>query len=806
MQVTGGWQHTCVLTVDGAVKCWGSNLEGQVGDGGELDQLTAVDVVGLESGVLAISAGLRHTCALIDDGSVRCWGRNDNGQLGDNTLEDRRTPVTVQGLPEAAISVSAGRESSCVIGMSNTAYCWGDNAFGQLGNGDFTDQPLPVAVSGLGASVTALSNHDSLHACAIAAGAVFCWGRNDNGQVGDNSTTNRNAPVLVSGLTSGFDQVDVGAFHSCARFVGSGLKCWGRNLFGQLGDGNTVLTQPTPVTVSGFSTDPQQIALGHDHSCALLDGGGVRCWGLNDSRFQGGTGSSGNSTIPVDVSGLTSGVSSIGVGHNHGCAKLPDGTLQCWGENNFGMLGDGTTTNASSPVQVLAYVPERDVAPLTPAGNGDSRSAVPDGAGRFIVFESAAANLTMQADGNGASDIFRIDTQADPPVTVRVSLDDAEGEIDGASIEPSVSADGQLVVFVAPDAGVGKLSGESKQAAALRQKGSGFGVFLRNMLTGSTRRVGDALPGGTGTTPVIAPGAGAVVFTGLPIPGQGEPSQPNVFRIPLSPVTGGEYEPDTVNLRCVSCKAVTSMGLDTPGNADGDSGAPVVSGDGRLVAWETRAKNLLSGAPSPCTAPQTSSIMMRNMLTGVSRRVSQPIGFSASSCGMQGSRKPSLDWAGLNLAFESDEALVPGVTGLQDEVFALPVGTSTGSPEWVSRGSTGSVGNGGSGRPALSGDGRVVTFVSSASDLDTRSNDNNGVADIHARVLGGGAIRRLSLGVSGAQADAAQNAPRFDYNAKVLAFDSSAGNLVENDLNAAADVFRRALPATVSLISANGFE
>jgi alpha-tubulin suppressor-like RCC1 family protein len=349
-QVAGGREHICALTTGGGVKCWGRNIEGQLGDGTTTQRTSPVDISGLTSGVSAIAAGGFHTCAVTTGGGVKCWGLNSNGQLGDGTTTQRLTPVDVSGLTSGVSAIAAGLDHTCAVTTGGGVKCWGLNSSGQLGDGSTTQRTTPVDVSGLTSGISAIAAGGS-HTCArTTGGGVKCWGFNGNGQLGDGTFTQRTTPVDVSGLTSGVSTVAAGGFHTCALTTGGGVKCWGRNVEGQLGDGTTT-QRTTPVDVSGLTSGVGAITAGREHTCALTTGGGVKCWGLN------GNGQLGDGTVtlrvtPVDVSGLTSGVSAIAAGGGHTCAVTTSGGAKCWGVNFNGQLGDGTITQRLTPVDV----------------------------------------------------------------------------------------------------------------------------------------------------------------------------------------------------------------------------------------------------------------------------------------------------------------------------------------------------------------------------------------------------------------------------------------------------------------------
>ena len=244
-KLSAGSSHTCSLDSVGGVSCWGANFFGQIGDGTTTSRLTPVPVSGLSSGVTAVSAGGRHSCALTTAGGVRCWGENSFGQLGDGTTTNRLTPVFVSGLSSGVAAIATNISHSCALTNAGAVLCWGDNDFGQLGDGTQFDRLTPGPVSGLSSGVTAISVGNS-HSCALTTtGAVRCWGLNSNGQIGDGTTITRLTSVPVSGLSSGVAAISAAGLHSCALTTAGGVRCWGFNGSGRLGDGTTTdrLTQ-----------------------------------------------------------------------------------------------------------------------------------------------------------------------------------------------------------------------------------------------------------------------------------------------------------------------------------------------------------------------------------------------------------------------------------------------------------------------------------------------------------------------------------------------------------------------------------
>jgi alpha-tubulin suppressor-like RCC1 family protein len=347
--MSAGSGYTCAVTDAGGAKCWGSNASYQLGDGSTAEQeLTPIDVLGLTSGVVAISAGIDHTCALTETKGAMCWGRNFWGQLGNGTTSNQRTPVTVSGTATGLAAISVGHEHTCAL-TDLGAKCWGNILGGRLGDGLRRERLTPVGVSdrGIAHSISA----GWLHTCAVThAGGVRCWGWNGGANryriLGDGSRGNRSVPVDVRGLESGVTAVSASFAQTCAVTDGGRAKCWGSNYWGQLGDGTTK-HRDTPVRVAGL-TDVVQIAAGGDHACALTALGGVTCWGMGPV----GDGTTENRLTPVDVSGLTSGVTAISAGYGYTCALTEVGGVKCWGSNYTGQLGDGTYTDRRTPIDV----------------------------------------------------------------------------------------------------------------------------------------------------------------------------------------------------------------------------------------------------------------------------------------------------------------------------------------------------------------------------------------------------------------------------------------------------------------------
>jgi alpha-tubulin suppressor-like RCC1 family protein len=296
-----------------------------------------------------VNAGSFHTCAVLTYGGVECWGDNTYGQLGDGSTTNRSTPVAVRGITNA-VAVNGGMYHTCALLADHTVWCWGRNNNGQLGDGSTTTRTTPVQV-GL-SSVDSISA-GRLHTCAVLSDhSVWCWGDNARGQLGDNTTTDRHSPVRVRGVGGtgnlSATSVTAGMYHTCALLSGGTTACWGRNNYGQLGDGTTT-DRHTPVATSGLS-GAVAVNAGMYHTCALLSNGTLACWGRNN-RGQLGDGTTTQRTSPVPVSGVAT-ATQVGAGMYHTCALLSNNTAACWGWNNNGQLGDGTTTQRTTPVPV----------------------------------------------------------------------------------------------------------------------------------------------------------------------------------------------------------------------------------------------------------------------------------------------------------------------------------------------------------------------------------------------------------------------------------------------------------------------
>lgn len=353
--ITAGGYHTCAVYKTEVFKCWGRTNHGQVGNAIISDDapvLAPTEISGIPAGISALALGEYHSCILLVDGIVQCWGLNDEGQLGDGGTSDQARPVDVQSLSDVS-ALAAGSSHTCAL-VSGGVKCWGGNSRGQLGDGTTDSRSSPTNVSDLSSGVTSISaGYD--HTCArLDSGAVKCWGANTSGQLGDGTQgTDRLTPVSVSGISSGTTFISVGRGHTCAVVSGA-AKCWGDNYYGQLGNGESGSGQssPIPVSVSDLTSGVASIVAGGGHTCGILDSGALKCWGNNfDGQVGDGT-VAGAHTTATDVIDLSTGVSSVTLGSDHTCVMVSDQTFRCWGLNLYGQIGNSTVADSSQPQEV----------------------------------------------------------------------------------------------------------------------------------------------------------------------------------------------------------------------------------------------------------------------------------------------------------------------------------------------------------------------------------------------------------------------------------------------------------------------
>jgi len=348
-----GGLTSCAMTETDGLKCWGANGRGQVGDGTGEDRYKPVDVIGLDKGVRSVTAGAGHTCVLMKSGNILCWGRGDYGELGAQWLGTASPgPVDDIGDKGLGLFVAAGSLHTCAIIRDAGVKCWGSNTFGELGigNTDIAKSFKPVDVVGLKGETVSLSlGH--FYGCAInTKRRVQCWGMNLNGQLGDGTTIDRYFPVDVplGGV------VAISAMNqTCALTNVGDVYCWGYNHDGQVGDGTTT-DRLLPVKVLSGAVS---VSTGEVSTCALMKTGRMKCWGYN---YNGelGNGTWRSSKRPVDVIGPAA--VEVNSKDYHSCARTTRGKIVCWGYGSNGALGIGTTFSndrgsENTPVQVKGF-------------------------------------------------------------------------------------------------------------------------------------------------------------------------------------------------------------------------------------------------------------------------------------------------------------------------------------------------------------------------------------------------------------------------------------------------------------------
>ncbi|XXX78160.1 hypothetical protein WMF30_05260 [Sorangium sp. So ce134] len=390
LQISAGLYHTCALLNGGAVKCWGRNTEGQLGLGdtehrgdapGEMGaHLPAVDL-GTDKTATAIAAGARTTCALLNDGSIKCWGAGFGEPIGDEPDEmgDNLPPVDLgTGKTATAIAVSSASDVACALLSDGSLKCWGDGSDGALGTGDaetrgdnpgeMGDALRPIDL-GAGKTATAVATGVS-HTCALLSdGSAKCWGDNSYGQLGvvldgtcyaceDPPSMGDRLPAVDLGTGKKAIAMAAGREHSCAALDDGSVKCWGFGSFGQLGLGEVARSAgPFPDAMGdnlppvdlGTGAKATAVAAGYYHSCALLGGGSVKCWGYNgtgalglgDTASRGSQSRHMGDALPAVDLGAAGTAKAITAGAHYTCALLGDGSVKCWGDGGSGQLGLG---------------------------------------------------------------------------------------------------------------------------------------------------------------------------------------------------------------------------------------------------------------------------------------------------------------------------------------------------------------------------------------------------------------------------------------------------------------------------------
>jgi len=358
--ISAGGYHVCTVKNDGELWCWGWNAAGQLGDGTNTDKYFPWQITSVGKNAVEIAAGYDHTCARMKDGSLWCWGLNNDGQLGDGTNTSRNAPVQVTALGNTVAGVSAGDQHTCARKTDGTLWCWGYNNFGQLGDGTNTSRNFPVQVATSGSFIEVSAGGE--HTCGRKSDStLWCWGDNVVGMLGDGTTTNRNTPVPVVGLGTPAAEVSAGEDHTCARLTDETLWCWGSNNNAQIGDGSHT-DSSLPVWVDRLGTMVTQVSAGTWSTCAREVDNSLWCWGRGGDG-QLGKGTNLEKSIPTKVSVLGP-VNQVSAGQYFACAYDANSLPWCWGSALTGQLGRGNLTSSNVPVQPLNFTN-----PAVPASN-----------------------------------------------------------------------------------------------------------------------------------------------------------------------------------------------------------------------------------------------------------------------------------------------------------------------------------------------------------------------------------------------------------------------------------------------------
>ena len=448
LQVSSGGYSSCVLFEGGRVKCWGRNNYGKLGLGhsriigdenGEMAENLPYLNFGQGRRATQIDVGDVHACAVLDNGDVKCWGEGSSGKLGYGNGNSLYAPGGVVGLGGvAAVQVSTGREHTCAVLLDGVLKCWGKNYNGQLGDGTDFNRARPVTVD-LGGAASSVSLGDA-HTCSVLTdGTLKCWGYNDDGQVGDGTTTDRHEPVTVD-LGGAAMTTSIGDDVSCAVLVGGGLKCWGYNNSYNVGDG-TYIDRTSPVTISlGASKSAVQASI-RLHGCVVLNDGFLVCWGLSNFGQVGIVGFTTNRPTTVNL-GTDKKLKHVGLGSQHSCAVLTDHTVKCWGRHLYGSLGAGAGTfnwgdNAGEMGDNLATVPLHGkylgeitwgtfTGNLVIAGARKTPSApqLTEGSVTITYAQTTetTANCTLHDTGTGEVSASNVDLSGSPVCTLKVTV------------------------------------------------------------------------------------------------------------------------------------------------------------------------------------------------------------------------------------------------------------------------------------------------------------------------------------------------------------------------------------------------
>ena len=375
-----GNSHTCAILENGSAMCWGLDNYGQLGDGGDATNLIKpTSFVSIDGGqtVAQIYARQLRTCIVLDDNSASCWGFNEDGQAGDDSTNTYKSPSVKVEFPQGkgVKSMGMGLKHTCAILEDDTLTCWGLDSHGALGNGDSdtSDKYTPQTITTPSDRKVVKVEPGATHTCILLDdGGVMCWGRDNVGQLGNGDTSDTiHAPSSNVELPEGRAATDlsVGDHHSCALLDNGSITCWGLNNYGQLGE-NTTTNRHIPVYAHLPTGSPAvSVSVGPHSSCAILENSSVYCWGHNNYGRLGIGVTGGYYQLPMFVEGARN-VVDLSLDYDHTCALSENGSISCWGRSKYGPLGIGPSGDINTP-QLVDY----NISPFAyltgPAPQGD---------------------------------------------------------------------------------------------------------------------------------------------------------------------------------------------------------------------------------------------------------------------------------------------------------------------------------------------------------------------------------------------------------------------------------------------------
>jgi Tol biopolymer transport system component len=772
------------------VKCWGANWNGQLGDGTTTNHPTPVDVSGLASGVLGIAAGREHTCAWTSAGGVKCWGLNNRGQLGDGTTTDRWAPVDVSALAGGVAAVAAELWHSCALTAGGAVKCWGQNSNGQIGDGTTVDRPTPVDVVGLGDGAVAIAT-GYLHSCAVTSGGgIKCWGSNYYGQLGTGTTGGSSlAPVDVAGLASGVSDVAARAQHTCA-LVGNAVKCWGKNDWGQLGDGTgadsaspvSVVVKRVPGLAGSASRKVHGAAGTFDLPLSsVTTTTEPRAGQAHTVVFTFDT------VVTAGAAAVTEGTASAGTptfdGYEMivpltGVANAQYVTVSASGVKSS--LG-GNANVATRIGFLLGDVNQNRTVTVSDLGQVNAQIAQVVGPGNYLKDVNASGTLTVADKGFVNTQI----TRALPPARHSVGVQLQSPMLPGETFQfalgtqsVSITQSGVAAPFATPlDEGA---------AYDVNQTAGPRACNLSSNRAGTIATANVLVTADCGNPPGVLTGEfRAPVATAATLRNNG--GDDLALTMPAVPNSNDRYN-------AMPFAFATAL-------ADGAAYAVTVAS---APANQTCAvyKGASGTMPVSTGALKAGCEFTHDLVSRSSDDAVQGTYFDSSAPAIGGDDV----WGeGRFVAFVSSAAGMGGATGSRRQIFWRD--RLTGETRLVSTNSHGVEGNADSYAPAISADGLTVAFESYANNLV--DDDTNGVRDVFVWSAAGGVlatgVRRVSVGPAGAQADGESLAPTLSGDGSVVGFATSASNLTGGvTSNSIVNVVRRDLATGVNTLVSQG--